>query len=143
MKLKLKKNIKVMIIALFALALVGVIAARVSTLKATDDADAQYAGEEQTEGTEGQDSTEIITIPAQPSVSIAASYEGGEFTGLGSVIYLTAIPSGYEEGAVLTYQWQVDAGNGPVDIPGANGSTFTVVIDENNYTYSWSVVVSD
>jgi len=63
---------------------------------------------------------------------------GNDGINLGDSITLIAVFEGYEN-TTYTKQWQYDAGNGWVDIDGANGNSYTFVINESNMEYSWRV----
>ncbi len=88
----------------------------------------------------------VLTAKKQPvqterSVSITYEVIGGEFTGIGSQIRLSAVLSGFDE-VEPTYQWQYSNGGEWVDIGGATSSDYTLTVTEDNCTYSWRVSVT-
>ena len=54
------------------------------------------------------------------------------------------IAIGFEDDEVVTYQWQVDRGDGQgwVDVKGGNESKYTYVADRETITYSWRLIVT-
>lgn len=78
----------------------------------------------------------------EKSVEVVVGFVGGEFTGFGTEVELSAKLTGYE-GETPSFQWQYSADEGETwkAVENANGQTYTFEITEENYTYSWRVEV--
>jgi hypothetical protein len=101
-------------------------------LTTENEAIEEAAEEEPTEEATEEESTE------ERSVQIAYEVVGGEYTGAGSTIKLTAVVNGYKE---PSYQWQYDDGSGWKDIKGATDSVYMLDVTEENISYVWRVDV--
>lgn len=84
--------------------------------------------------------TPIEPIETEKSVVIAYDVIGGEFTGIGSQIQLTAVITGYVE---PSYQWQYYDGNGWKNIDGETSSVYLLNVTEENSSYRWRVDVKE
>lgn len=74
---------------------------------------------------EGMEEEIIPEVPERAVVVSCSLSEDGE-----TVVFTSSL-SGFDD-VTVQYQWQVDEGNGWVDISGAVNDTFSLVIDENN-----------
>jgi hypothetical protein len=81
------------------------------------------------------------TANTEKSVKIAYEIVGGEYTGVGSQIELTAVLTGYD-GLEPAYQWQYSDGGEWKDIDGATSSVYLLNVTEENSTYNWRVSVT-
>jgi hypothetical protein len=81
------------------------------------------------------------TANTEKSVKIAYEIVGGEYTGVGSQIELTAVLTGYD-GLEPAYQWQYNDGGEWKDIDGATSSVYLLNVTEENSTYNWRVSVT-
>ena len=86
---------------------------------------------------EAGETVEPVAAPASDrSIRIQAKRDGSGDLAIGDKIVLTATLSGYE-GLDYEIQWQTtDSSSGAwSDIPGANGITYTIELNEENYTH--------
>ena len=146
--MKGNKTVKIVLIVVVAVLAVALSMAHLSTLKATDEGDANYgeavAGDPGDSAEASVGTTEYVRIPETPdrSVEISTEFVGGSFAGFGTEVKLTANLFGYEE-VTPFFQWQYSSDNGGswTNVEGANEQTYTFEITEENYTYSWRVEV--
>ena len=94
----------------------------------------EEAAEETTEEATEDETVEEI----QRSVSVIVR-AAGELH-LGDKVTLVSVLHGFD-GCQVSYQWQVDKGNGFEDIKGANGSTYSFAADEKTLSYDYRVMV--
>ena len=89
----------------------------------------------------GDDAGELESEEPQRRVIIRSSQ--GEVVTEGEIITLTSELVGFGEEAV-TYQWQVDRGDGAgwVDVNGGTESRYTFVADRETIEYSWRLIVN-
>jgi hypothetical protein len=82
------------------------------------------------------------TVPAETERSVVIAYDviGGEFTGIGSQIQLTAVPTGYED---PSYQWQYYDGSSWKNIDGETSPVYMINVTEENSSYRWRVNVEE
>jgi hypothetical protein len=78
----------------------------------------------------------------EKSVTVVYDVVGGEYTGVGSQILLTAVLTGYD-GLNPSYQWQYSDGGEWKDIDGETSPTYMLNVTKENSTYSWRVSVTD
>jgi hypothetical protein len=76
----------------------------------------------------------------EQSVVIAYEVVGGKYTGVGSQIKLTAVPTGYKN---PSYQWQYNDGSSWKNIDGATSSVYTLNVTKENTSYRWRVDVEE
>jgi hypothetical protein len=86
--------------------------------------------------------TQKLSGETEKSVQIAYEVIGGEYTGIGSQIMLTAVLTGYD-GLNPSYQWQYSDGGDWIDIDGETSSVYLLSVTKENSTYSWRVSVTD
>lgn len=72
-------------------------------------------------------------------VKVVADDEG---IGPGSLVTLTSELYGVPAGASVAYQWQSDASGAFEDVPGADGSTYSYVVDEEYPNSNWRVQIT-
>jgi hypothetical protein len=108
------------------------------------NAQEEPAAEEITETGETSDeeaiAEESTESEGEKSVVIAYEVVGGEYTGVGSQIKLTAVPTGYEN---PVYQWQYNDGSDWKDLEGENSPVYVLNVTEENSSYRWRVDVEE
>jgi hypothetical protein len=111
-------------------------------------AEAAAAGEETAESVNAEEeaveeeAAEEEAAEEEPERSVVIAYEvvGGKYTGVGSQILLTAVPTGYED---PSYQWQYYDGSSWKNIDGATSSAYTLNVTKENTSYRWRVDVEE
>lgn len=80
-------------------------------------------------------------LNAERSISVYAVYDG-ETLAFGDTVTLIAVLNGYEN-TTTTIQWQSSTDNASwSDINGADATTYTFTVTENNYRNFWRVAVT-
>ncbi len=83
-----------------------------------------------------------FSITGQPVVNIEISVPDGQAVYVGTEITMTAVPFGFPEDAVLTYQWQYsENGVDWIDIEGATEKVYTYELTRKNARYTYRVGV--
>lgn len=75
----------------------------------------------------------------QPKVTIFTDRKSVMYPG--DIVTLTSVLEGLD-GYTITYQWQVNTGNGWADVPGATGATHSFEASVETLAYGWRLSVS-
>lgn len=104
--------------------------------------------QEQQEQTEVQDEPQAVEnqpeeAPQNVPKRVTVFSSRGEETYEGQAIELQSVLEGFD-GLEVTYQWQVDRGNGAgwEDVPRATHATYRFIANEETILYDWRVIVS-
>ena len=108
-------------------------------------------GEESDEPEEDEDfeeldetAGEVTAEPAKPKHKVVIRSSQGEIVTEGEQIVLTSELIGFDDDEQVTYQWQVDRGdgNGWVDAEGGTKWKYIFIADKTTITYSWRLIVN-
>ena len=92
----------------------------------------------------GEPQTDESGAPVQPKREVRISSSQGKIVKKNEFITLTSKLIGFSDDEVLTFQWQVDRGDGLgwVDVEGATGETYKYSANEETITYKWRLIVN-
>ena len=92
----------------------------------------------------GEPQTDESGAPVQPKREVRISSSQGKIVKKNEFITLTSKLIGFSDDEVLTFQWQVDRGDGLgwVDVEGATGDTYKYSANEETITYKWRLIVN-
>lgn len=65
----------------------------------------------------------------------------GKLTYGATVVWKSSV-SGVKDGDAVSYQWQVDKGNGWEDIPGATDPEYVMTLSKENAKYNWRLIAN-
>ena len=91
-----------------------------------------------------EDAGEVTAEPAKPQHKVVIRSSQGEIVTEGEQIVLTSELIGFDDDEQVTYQWQVDRGdgNGWVDAEGGTKWKYIFIADKTTITYSWRLIVN-
>ena len=86
----------------------------------------------------------VTEQPARQKREVIIKSSQGAVVSEGEVITLTSELRGFGDDEQVTYQWQVDRGdgNGWVDVSGGDRSKYIFIADKETITYSWRLIVN-
>ena len=92
----------------------------------------------------GEPQTDESGAPVQPKREVRISSSQGKIVKKNEFITLTSKLIGFSDDEVLTFQWQVDRGDGLgwVDVEGATGETYKYSANEETIAYKWRLIVN-
>ena len=92
----------------------------------------------------GEPQTDESGAPVQPKREVRISSSQGKIVKKNEFITLSSKLIGFSDDEVLTFQWQVDRGDGLgwVDVEGATGETYKYSANEETITYKWRLIVN-
>ena len=91
-----------------------------------------------------EDVGEVTAEPAKPKREVIIRSSQGEVVTEGEVITLRSELRGFDDDEQVTYQWQVDRGegNGWEDVDGATKDKHVFIADRTTIRYSWRLIVN-
>ena len=92
----------------------------------------------------GEPRTDDSGEPAQTKREVRIYSSQGKVVKKNDFINLTSKLIGFSDDEVLTFQWQVDRGDGLgwVDVEGATGETYKYSANAETITYKWRLIVN-
>ena len=109
-----------------------------------EDEDEDFEALDDDAGEVDDNTGEVEEEPARPKREVIIRSNQGAVVTEGDQITMTSELRGFGDDEQVTYQWQVDRGDGAgwVDVNGATKFKYTFIANEETIKYSWRLIVN-